>query len=83
MFIRKHDESYLVELSDGSEWLIWPGDIAATLTWLPPSEIDVVKVEDEFCTHVLVDASSSLRVHVIRAGGHWPAEEVERFLEHG
>jgi hypothetical protein len=28
MQIKKHDESYIVKLEDGSNWRIWPGDIA-------------------------------------------------------
>jgi hypothetical protein len=43
MRIVKHDESHIVELSDGSVWRIWPADIAITLQWLPTTEIDVVK----------------------------------------
>jgi hypothetical protein len=27
MQIKKHDESYIVKLEDGSSWRIWPGDI--------------------------------------------------------
>jgi hypothetical protein len=31
MRIRKHEESHIVELEDGSEWRIWPGDLGETL----------------------------------------------------
>jgi len=31
MQIERHDKSYIVKLEDGSNWKIWPGDIALTL----------------------------------------------------
>ncbi len=31
MRIKRHEKSYIVELEDGSEWRIWPGDLVATL----------------------------------------------------
>ena len=41
MRIRKHDESHIVELEDGSEWRIWPGDLGETLLWMPSSQLAV------------------------------------------
>ena len=41
MQIKKHDESYIVKLEDGSNWRIWPGDIALTLRWLPTTVLQV------------------------------------------
>ena len=35
MRIKKHDKSYIVEFEDGSTWRIWPGDLVATLFWIP------------------------------------------------
>ena len=29
--ISSHAKSYIVELTDGSKWRIWPGDLATTL----------------------------------------------------
>src|SRR5438128_5381402 len=55
MQIKKHDRSHMVELRDGSAWRIWPGDIPKTLQWLPTTEIDVADIEDEICSHALVD----------------------------
>jgi len=83
MRIKRHDKSYLVELDDGSAWRIWPADIALTLQWLPTTEIDVLEIEDEFVSHVLVDQSDGSRVRVIEADVSWPAEKVQRCLEHG
>ena len=35
MKIRAHAESHVVELDDGSQWQIFPGDLATTLGWKP------------------------------------------------
>ncbi len=83
MLITKHDKSYLIELSDGSRWRIWPGDPALTLKWPRTTEIEVVKIQDEVCTHALLDRSSGSRVRVIEANSSWPVEKVEHFLQHG
>jgi hypothetical protein len=37
MLIKKHDKSRIVELEDGSLWRIWPGDLALTLSYRPPT----------------------------------------------
>src|SRR6266404_547376 len=59
MQIKKHDRSHMVELRDGSAWRIWPGDIPKTLQWLPTTEIDVADIDDEICSHALINRSSS------------------------
>jgi hypothetical protein len=51
-----------VELRDGSAWRIWPGDIPKALQWLPTTEIDVADIDDEICSHALIDRSSGSRV---------------------
>ncbi len=61
MQIKQHDRSHMVELKDGSAWRIWPGDIPKTLQWLPTTEIDVADIEDEICSHALVDRSNGSR----------------------
>jgi hypothetical protein len=83
MLIVKHDKSHIVELEDGSRWRIWPGDIAATLQWLPTTELEVLAIDHEFCTHALVDQRDGSRVGVIDAGADWPAEQVRRLLKQG
>jgi hypothetical protein len=72
-----------VVLSDGSAWRIWPGDTPQTLQWLPTTEIDVVAIEDDICSHALVDRADGSRVRVIRADTEWPVRAVRRSLAEG
>jgi hypothetical protein len=83
MLIAKHDKSHIVELDDGSRWRIWPGDVAATLQWLPTTEIHVVVIDDECCSHALVSPTDGTRVKVIVADADWPAETVRQRLRRG
>jgi hypothetical protein len=83
MRIQKHDKSDIVELDDGSNWRIWPGDIAVTLQWLPTTELQVSPVDDEFCTHVLIDKNEGSKVRVIDASADWPIGEVKKSLKDG
>ncbi len=78
--ITTHDKSYIVGLSDGSVWRIWPADLSATLRWLPTTEIEVVAIDHEVCSHALVDTADGSRVKVIKAAAAWPVEVVARFL---
>ena len=80
MLIKKHDESHIVELEDGSRWRIWPGDVAATLQWLPTTELRVSAISDEFCSHTLIDQKDGSRVRVIEASNDWPVAQVRRSL---
>jgi hypothetical protein len=73
----------LVELKDGSRWRIWPGDIAATLQWSPTTELEVMAIDDEFCSHALIDPSNGSRVGVIKEDANWPAEKVRQYLKQG
>ena len=84
LLIMRHDVSDIVELSDESRWRIWPGDIAITLGWLPNTEIEVLGIDHEICSHVLINHSDrSQRVRVIEANAHWPVEKVRRQLKEG
>jgi hypothetical protein len=83
MLIKRHDSSHIVELSDGSRWRIWPGDLAITLQWLPTTEIDISEIEDEFCSHALIDQADGARVRVINASTDWPVEKLRRSLKDG
>jgi hypothetical protein len=83
MLIKKHDKSDIVELEDGSRWRIWPGDIAATLQWLPTTELRVLAISDEFCSHTLIDQKDGSRVRVIDANTDWPVAQVRRSLTEG
>jgi hypothetical protein len=83
MQIKRYDRSHLVELRDGSAWRIWPGDIPKTLQWRPTTEIDVADIDDEICSHALIDRSNGSRVRVISFTAQWPAAAVRRCLRHG
>jgi hypothetical protein len=83
MRIEQHDKSYLVELEDFSRWRIWPGDIATTLQWLPTTELRVIAIDDEFCSHVLIDQEGGSRVRVIEANAEWPVADVRQSLKEG
>jgi len=39
-------QSHLVELDDGSEWQIFPGDLDVTLNWKPTTELKLVRIDD-------------------------------------
>ena len=78
MQIEKHDKSHIVKLEDGSSWRIWPGDIALTLGWSPTTVL-----EDEFCSHALIDKTDGSRVRVIEASKDWPVQQVRQSLKQG
>ena len=81
--ITSHAKSHIVELSDGSRWRIWPGDLAMTLGWTAEVEIKALPIEDEFCSHVLVDQSERSRVRAIEASNDWPLEGLRQSLRGG
>src|SRR4029077_5664993 len=83
MLIKKHDKSRIVELEDGSLWLMWAGDIALTLDWLPTTNLRVSEITDEFCSHALIDQTDGSRVRVIEASKDWPVEQVRRSIKKG
>ena len=80
MRIKKHEKSYIVELDDGSAWRIWPGDLVATLFWMPSSRLAVSEIDDEHCTHVLIDRLHGTCVRVIEAAAEWAPEKIEASL---
>ena len=81
MKIRAHSESHIVELHDGSRWQIFPGDLAATLSWKPETDLHLEPSSDRVSSHVLVDAADQSRVRVIAAGESWPAGEVKKVVK--
>ena len=83
MKIRAHAESHVVELDDGSCWQIFPGDLAATLSWKPETELHLVPSADRVSSHVLVNGTDQSRVRVIVAGGDWSDSEVKEVLKGG
>jgi hypothetical protein len=73
----------MVELEDGSNWRIWPGDIATTLQWLPTTVLQVTEIDDEFCSHALIDQTEGSRVRAIKANKDWPVKQVQKSLKKG
>jgi hypothetical protein len=80
MRIRKHSESHLVELADGSKWQIFPGDVDVTLNWQPEADLEVVRIVDEVSSHALVSNSDNSRVRVLPEGEEWPVKQVKGTL---
>ncbi|MCP3389869.1 hypothetical protein NLM27_13910 [Bradyrhizobium sp. CCGB12] len=83
MKIRAHAESHVVELDDGSQWQIFPGDLATTLSWKPETDLRLERSSDRISSHVLVNAMDQTRVRVIAAGEAWPDGEVKNVLKGG
>ncbi|WP_028136601.1 hypothetical protein [Bradyrhizobium japonicum] len=83
MKIRTHAESHVVELDDGSQWQIFPGDLATTLSWKPETDLHLEPSGDRVSSHVLVNAGDRTRVRVIAAGEAWPDGEVKDALKRG
>ncbi|MDH6259007.1 hypothetical protein [Bradyrhizobium sp. BR13661] len=83
MKIRTHAESHVVELDDGSCWQIFPGDLAATLSWKPETDLHLEPIGDRVCSHVLINGADQSRVRVITAGKGWPDGEVKKVLKGG
>jgi len=83
MLILRHDRSHIVQLEDGTRWRIWPGDIATTLKWLPTTQLQLLAIDHEFYSHVLINQSDGSKVGVIQADVDWPAKQVQRHLKKG
>ncbi len=83
MKIRHHSESHIVELDDGSTWRIFPGDIDVTLNWRPDTDLKLVHIEDEICSHGLISEGDNRRVRVLPASESWPVEGVKTMLKDG
>ena len=91
MQIEKHEKSYIVKLEGGSSWRIWPGDIALTLAgdialtlgWSSITVLEVSEIDDEFCSHALIDKTDGSRVRVIEASKDWPVQQVRQSFKKG
>jgi hypothetical protein len=81
--IKSHAKSHIVDLTDGSRWRVWPGDLAMTLGSTSEADIEVLPVDDEFCSHVLVDQTDGSKVRVIDASSDWPLEKLRHSLQGG
>jgi hypothetical protein len=83
MKIRKHSESHLVELDDGSKWQVFPGDLDVTLNWRPHTDLKLVRIDDEVSSHSLVSADDNSSVRVLPLGEQWPVKQVKGILKEG
>jgi hypothetical protein len=83
MKIRAHAESHVVELDDGSRWQIFPGDLAATLSWKPETDLHLEQSGDRVSSHVLVSAVDQSCVRVIAVGETWSDGKVKKVLRDG
>jgi len=83
MKIRKHSESHLVELDDGSKWRIFPGDLDVTLNWQPNTELKLVRIGNDASSHALVSESDNSSVRVLPQDENWPVKEVKNTLKDG
>jgi hypothetical protein len=83
MKIRKHSESHLVELEDGSKWQIFPGDLDITLNWQPDTELKLVRIANDASSHALVSVSDNSSVRVLPLDENWPVKEVKNTLKNG
>jgi hypothetical protein len=77
MRVKSHEKSHIVELEDGSAWRIWPRDLAIPLLWMPSTRLTVSEIDDDCCTHALVDRTHGTSVRVIDAAAAWAPEKIE------
>jgi hypothetical protein len=83
MKIRRHSESYIVELDDGTTWRIFPGDLDVTLNWKPDVDLKLVRINNDTCSHALISDDDNSRVRVIPTSENWPTKEVKTILKDG
>jgi hypothetical protein len=82
MKIRRHSESHIVELDDGSTWQIFPGDLDVTLSWRPDTDLKLVHIDDTISSHALI-SSDNKRVRVLAISENWPVNDVKTVLKDG
>ncbi len=82
MRIRRHSESHIVELDDGTTWRIFPGDLDVTLNWKPDVDLKLVRINDDTCSHALISESDNSRVRVIPMSESW-STKVKTILKDG
>ena len=83
MKIRKHSESHLVELEDGSRWQVFPGDIDLTLNWQPDDELKLVRIDDVASSHALISLADNSSVRVLPVNDRWSVNNVKDILREG
>jgi hypothetical protein len=83
MKIRKHSESHLVELEDGSRWQVFPGDIDLTLNWQPDDELKLVRIDDVASSHALISLADNSSVRALAVNERWSVNNVKDILREG
>jgi hypothetical protein len=83
MKIRAHPESHIVELDDGSQWQIFPGDLDLTLSWKPETDLELIDIDKDVSSHALVSTADKSRVRVLPVGQSWPVKHVKAILREG
>ena len=83
MKIKTHAESHIVELDNGTEWSIFPGDLDVTLNWQPDADLKLVRIDDDLSSHALISTSDNSRVRVIPACETWPVNDIKSRLKKG
>jgi hypothetical protein len=83
MRIISHSQSHIVELSDGSVWQIFPGDINLTLAWLPTTELQLFEINDDVASHGLINCDDTSCVRVRPQDERWPEAKVKQVLKEG
>ena len=83
MNIRRHSDRHIVELDDGSQWQVFPGNLDVTLNWQPGTDLKLVRIEDEVSSHSLVSADDNSSVRVLPLGEQWPVKQVKGILKEG
>jgi hypothetical protein len=83
MNIRRHSDRHIVELDDGSQWQVFPGDLDVTLNWQPGADLKLVRIDDEVSFHSLVSADDNSSVRVLPLGEQWPVKQVKGILKEG
>ncbi|WP_128970630.1 hypothetical protein [Bradyrhizobium tropiciagri] len=83
MKIKSHSESHIVELENGSQWQIFPGDLDVTIGWKSETDLKLIRIYDEVSSHALVRSADNERVRVLPVGERWPIKEVRMILREG
>ena len=80
MKIKTHSESHVVEMEDGSTWSIFPGDLDRTLHWQPDADLNLVRIDDELCSHALISTEDNICVRVKPMSDSWPISALKTLL---
>ena len=83
MKIRRHSESHIVELDDGSTWRVFPGDLDVTLNWQPDTHLQLERIDDEVSSDALVSKTDNSRVRVKPGSENWLEKKVKTMLKEG